>query len=165
MFSDISVIAIVFRFLNLFALLAVIAYVFKKYLLDSIKAMRAERIAQRTLLQEESDALKGAVRELDKVIEQEAAACEHLKKQVMAWRTRVERELEKQEAHKHEQAEKVAAMWREKSDNVHKEILEHKIVPHAVEQAREELERTFANQATGTQFVKEVVDQLHKSRK
>jgi len=165
MFSSASIIAVVFKILNLLVLLGVVAYIFKKYLLTSIKAAMAERIAQHTLLQEESDALKGAVRELDRVIEQEVAACEHLKKQVVAWRIRVEQELDKQQEYQQEQAARVAALWREKSENVQKEILEHKIVPHAIEAARNEFKEIFTQQTAGTQFIKDALDQLEKSEK
>ncbi|HRN78567.1 MAG TPA: hypothetical protein PLU71_04960 [Candidatus Dependentiae bacterium] len=164
MFPSSYVIAIVFRIINFIVFGVVLVYLFKKYLLDSILQMMAQKDAEKKMLHEEADALQETVKELDSMIEREARECEELKRRVIEWRKRVEQELDEQRVSRQEQAEQIRQTMATKAQHLYQQNLERAALPSALEQAREQLHEKFSEKPAGVQYIKSVVDHMKSTK-
>jgi hypothetical protein len=164
MFLSSYTVAIVFRIINFIVFGGVLVYLFKKYLFNSILSMMAQKNAEQKVLHEQADALQETVKELDIAIEREARECEELKKRVTEWRIRVEKELDEQYAYKEERAERIMHNMEKKAESLYQQNLERAALPRAIDQAREQLKKDFAENQASDQYIKKIVDDMKSTK-
>lgn len=146
-------IVITFRFINLGVIIGLILFVFKKYMLSSIKAKMYAQKALFASLQKSFHMLTRKYQLLDREINQEQQLQFELKEKIMRWRARVEEEHDQLVAQRAERNQLLAAQMKEQVKRVQEQILFKKLLPDVIEQAHKQLEQQFANEKEQEKYI------------
>ncbi len=153
---------IFFKLLNFVVLFGLILYVVKVYLMPDLRAKMAKYIAYIGGLRSSHRALKKDERMLQKAMSDDEKLQEQLKENVKRWQSVV-----------NEQRENLLREREERKDTLFKRFEDHKeqialyrtyrqVAPEAIEQARGELEKLFAQDAAQRKFIKKIMLDMRK---
>jgi hypothetical protein len=97
MFINQSLVAIIFKFINFFALMGIAAFVFKKYLkADMLTTIEQKKTDHENLLTQQKK-LERKQHDLDTLIKQETVRCQEFKAHIDEWKKVTMLEQDKQE--------------------------------------------------------------------
>lgn len=138
-------VAAVFELINCGVIVGLMVYVYKKYLLDSIRAQMNAQVKFISGLKESFHMLTRNYQLLDREIEHERQVQYELKEKVMRWRGQVE-QLREQLRHEQDERKKiVAAQAKDQIKQVKRHMIYEEVLPRALSDARAELEKKFSD--------------------
>lgn len=163
MSAEVGIIYIGFRLLNTSLLFFLVGYVFKRYILDTLKEQMREQAHQKKALLDAADALERERLRVESVAREQELEAQRLQQHVRHWRERfaiilAERVAEK-ESLTHALARK-SALQQEQS--IAGGIADH-VFTRSCAQARIELVQEFQQEAAGRAYVKTIVTFIQKS--
>lgn len=162
MFLDESGVAVLFRLINLSVFIFFVAYIFKKYLLDTIKKRITDEKQTIIDLHHKADTLVSEINSLERAIHQDERTCRELKARVVEWRAQAERVSQ-------ERAERKQAQLKTLADHVHTQV-EHlqrtrayeSILPTVIDRTHKKLQATFENEAAAHAFISQLITFMQK---
>lgn len=162
MWSYEFVISLVFRWIDLFMVLGLMAYGFWRWGMPYFKQEMADEQKSWQELQDRLDRSVQDVRILDETLRSDRQSIERLEQQVMLWRSVCE---EKQ----HELVRKwddiivqLAQKNEEKIAGMFKHAVYKKVLPEALDQVEHELKKRYDGQGQQSLFIETIIENLQK---
>lgn len=158
-----SVVAFVFRLINLAALIAVLVYLVRKYGLPELNKALAEQEQAVTDIKQQTQDLHTHAHKLDADLSAQEQLANELIRKVHAWKTQFEAQTVQHEQERErliESAHQKAAIQQQTIRQLH---LQNKVLPVAIEHAQKTLEQQFSSDQAGKQYIKSVINALERS--
>jgi type II secretory pathway component PulJ len=154
------IIRIGFRFINFAALLGLIWFLFKKYMLPYIKTQMHAQDSQETQLRAMHTLLKKDMRAVEQAIVRDQEEQEYLKERIVLWKKQVDAKFARLKSHRDLRIvllqKRLAAQIKQIQQN---QLNEH-VLPNAIKQARAQLAQQFRQTNSQEQFMKELMRSL-----
>ncbi len=153
---------IFFKLLNFVVLFGLILYVVKVYLMPDLRAQMAKYIAYIAGLRSSHRALKKDERILQKAISDDEKQQEQLKENVKRWQSVVSEQREHLLREREERKDALLKRFEDHKEQISLYRTYKQVAPEAIEQARKELKKHFAQAATQQQFIKKIIVDMRK---
>lgn len=153
---------IFFKLLNFVVLFALLAYVAKVYLMPDLRAQMAKYIAYLAGLRSSHHALKKDERKLQEAIRDDTKQQEQLKENVKRWQSVVNEQREDLLRERENRKGALLKRFEEHREQIALYRTYRQVAPEAIEQARRELEKHFAQDAAQRKFIKKIVLDMRK---
>lgn len=157
-------ISIFFRLLNFAVLFALLGYLFKQYVLPTLKAdMQAQQAVQHALEQE-----RDVLAERQTIVDKEIGAQEHVRDQLLqkiqVWQAHFNEEAHKRSIEKELLQVRLATRMQEQRNHYALEQMQRKIIPSALKNAREQLNKDFMEHPQKNQaYMSSIVNYLENA--
>ncbi len=155
-------IVILFKLLNFVVLAGLIMYVVMVYLLPDLRSQMKKYISYIAGLRSSHRTLQKDERILHKAMSEDGKEQEQLKKNVMRWRARIQEERDALLCEREDRKDALLKRFEEHKEHIALYRTYKKVVPEAIEQARQELLKRFARDAIQQQFIKKIMLDLRK---
>jgi hypothetical protein len=162
MFTEYPLVYVFFRFLNASIIVALVVYLFKRYVVDMIKEQMREKelqtknnVEQQKVLAQEEEMVR------QRAQEQELFA-QRLEKNLQTWRTYFDAQALKQAQEKGIIREKLAQKSALQQKHFVADTVADAVLVRASEQAHKELQKEFADEHKGKAYVHDIVAYLKK---
>jgi hypothetical protein len=157
-----AVVSLIFRWIDLFVIFAVIGYVFVRWVLPFF---RQEMADEQREWQGVQDRLDNAIQEslfLDHSLTKDQRTITRLESQVQQWKAL----CEKKNYEKDQQHQKILADLKQKNEQkvlgmIH-DMVYKKVVPEALEQAERDLKKKYKESDNSSHFVQKIITKLQK---
>ena len=153
---------IFFKLLNFVVLFGLILYVVKVYLMPDLRAQMAKYIAYIAGLRSSHRVLKKDERILQKAISDDEKQQEQLKENVKRWQSVVSEQREHLLREREERKDALLKRFEDHKEQISLYRTYKQVAPEAIEQARKELKKHFAQAATQQQFIKKIIVDMRK---
>ncbi|TET33958.1 hypothetical protein E3J61_03505 [Candidatus Dependentiae bacterium] len=153
---------IFFKLLNFVVLFGLILYVVKVYLMPDLRAQMAKYIAYLAGLRSSHRALKKDERKLQEAIRDDTKQQEQLKENVKRWQSVVNEQREDLLREREDRKGVLLKRFEEYKGQIALYRTYKQVAPEAIEQARRELEKRFAQDAAQRKFIKKIVLDMRK---
>jgi len=150
---DEEIIAFTFKILNFFVLVGLGVYFFKKYALQKITIGIARKESFIRGLFDRQQELEQQQYELDQTIEKEERLCLVLKGKIDLWKHRVEKKLKKEQEEQEQYRRIMYTRLKKRMEMVVTGQVKEKALQIAVDRARVELKKQFAQEKNSSQFL------------
>lgn len=157
-------IIVFFKLVNFGIILFLGAYLFKRYVVPSIRAQMQADTHMFASLQKSYHMLMRHYQLLDKEIEDDRYVQADLKQKIMRWRAHLkqkERELEDERVRR---TKRLAHLVARQEKEISTQLLYQQILPTAVNQARDQLEKEFAQESAQEQYLNRVMHKIAQGR-
>jgi hypothetical protein len=161
MISTEQIVIIVFRLINLGVVIGLLGYIFKKYVLSTIKNHIAEKNAYVRGLQEQYRSLLYQQEQGLVVAREEALVCEQLKQQVTRWKQVVEKEQQVRSEEKEERKRMFEEHRAHKEQQIALLYVKKQAIPRIIQNVEKELQQRFADEKVGRQYVQTIITRMH----
>lgn len=157
-------VAALFELINCAVLIGLIAFLFKKYLLGSIRAQMSAQVEFIGSLRESFHMLTRNYQLLDREIEHERQVQYELKEKVMRWRAQVEQLHEQVQHERDERKNMAASQAKDQIKQVKRHMIYQEVLPRALDDARAELEKKFSDPQAQKEYLAHAVTVLCSKR-
>jgi chromosome segregation ATPase len=155
---------IFFRLLNFGAFLALLRYLYIKYMVPTAQADIEADEKKVAILAQQKDAYFQQEQWVTKEIEDQRAQIAHLTKKLAQWQAAAQ---DAEQAHQQEHDRLEDALRKKavlQSEHIVQHMLERRALPQAIQELKISLTAHFAGDARGTEYVADVVDHIAKGR-
>lgn len=161
MFGE-SFITILFRLLNFAALIALFAYIFKKYMRHDIEqAIEHHRLEETNITNQiEENTLHGS--KLSEEIRQQENLCQHLIARANQWKLAFGQEQQKKQLEIHAIQQKCLERIQRQARAIERERIIQAVLPKAVEKAQAQLMQSFTQENKNRQFIDDIIAHMKK---
>jgi len=153
---------VIFRILNLAVLIFLLRYLFKKYVLESIKHAIDERHRFVRGLEEHLRAVQHQRDLIVAMIDQESGLSLQVRKRIILWGEAVVIELKMRQREKEQIMRQINAQAAQKQEALFIERAQLEVVPEALEVTRKELVREFEDPKLGAAVTSRIMAALRK---
>lgn len=153
-------IVLAFRIINFGVLIALLGYLFKKYALSTIQQRMLEKRAYVGGLQEQYRSIIYQQEQIAAIRKEEELLCQRLQQQVSMWRFAIEKERKIRLEEKEQRKDVLKERAQYKEQQIRLLYLKKQVIPHAVRQAEEELQRYFSDKQAGNQYVQQIITRM-----
>jgi len=157
MFINQSFVAIIFKFINFFAIIALACYAYKKYLKADILASIEKKETDYQYLLTQQISLENKQKDLDLLLKQETLECQDFRSKIDEWKKVVTLEQEKQEQ------DNKALMTIIKKRNIEVSLkkehrrIQNNIIDSVTADLEKSLSHDFKNSKLGTDYLNSIV--------
>lgn len=162
MFLNESGVAILFRLINFAALIALVFYVCKKYVIKTVKEQIAHKQDVVVDLRNQADTLVDDICFIDQATQQDAQMCQDLKVRVLEWRAQAERVAQESLTKKQAQIESLVGHARIQTAYLQRRNAYESILPQVIDQTRKKLEQKFENEVLAQDFMAQLIASMQK---
>lgn len=162
MFDFSLLIDILFRILNLIVLILLLRYIFKTYILESVKQKIEEWRQQMRSLEEQLLALDHQRDLVISHIDHESKLSIQVRKRVALWAEAVANELKARRREKEQIMRQINAHVLQKEQALAADQMRHAVMRQALDVAQVNLEREFADSKQGAEITSRVMATLRK---
>ena len=153
-------IANIFKIINLVLIVFVIAYVFKKYVLDTIKAQMLEEILKTHNLEQDIISNKKQVSSIKLEIEKQEKDNKIILKKIKQWADAVSQENKKLELFLDSNLVKAQERVVVQQKNLEEDVVKKRAVPLVIEQLKNIAYNKFNNKTEQEKFSEDVINYL-----
>ena len=164
MFEGETVLSIFFKLLNFGILIGLGVYVFKRYLLPSIGQEIAENQEALQQLQRNNEQLKEDQKKVEARLDEQAALCLSLGSKIERWKLAHDNHLRRQQESCQQLRQKIEKKVAVQEQNLAREMLNKKVLPGAIVQAQELLQKTYESESEGRQYILHVMKYLERGK-
>lgn len=157
MFINQNLVAIIFKFINFFALIGIGFFVYKKYLKSDISLFIEQKEADYQNLLTQQVSLEHKQRDLDLLLKQEAILWQELRLKVDEWKEVITLEQEKQEKKQNELIAIVKKRNTEIFVKKENQRMQKKVIDAVVIDLEKSLSLDFKDSATGTDYLNSIL--------
>lgn len=155
-------ITVLFRILNVIALIAVAIYFFKRYAYPTIREGQDQKAQAKRELEQEKERLAVQQSEIDDAIRAQEVQRTVLLERLKLWLDAFEHEKHVLAHERHRLAEQFSHQMAERVDRAQHERMQRLVIPQALAQARQQLRTTFANSEQGNQYLTTLITTMEK---
>lgn len=153
---------VIFRILNLAALIFLLRYLFKKYILESIKQKIDERHRFMRGLEEHLRSVQHQRDLIVAMIDQESGLSLQVRKRITLWAEVLVTELKMRRREKEQIMRQINAQAIQKQEALFIERAQLEVVPQALEATKKELAREFADPKLGAAVTSRIMAAMRK---
>ena len=162
MFAEL-LITIIFRLLNFVALMALFAYIFKKYLRKDIEeSIEHDRLAEVNLNIRIGE-MKHRSSEISEEIIKQQKLCEYLNARTNQWKTAFEKDVKRRRDQQKALDMQMTEHARQQVQAIAQERMVQAVLPKALAAAHDRLKKSFEAPDHGSVFVHNILAQMKKS--
>lgn len=154
-----------FQLINFAVIIALVVYVFKKYLFDSIRAQKRAQHAIVASLKKTFYMLMRNYQMLNREIEHEQQLQYELKERVMRWRAYVESCQEQMVNEKAERGKALSNQMSEQIVQIQQHLVYKQVLPHAMKEARAQLIKQFDDPHKQQAYMAHAIQLLKKEHR
>ena len=158
-----NIVAIIFRLLNFVGLFALFFYLFKKYALQMIIIQIGQKESILRNLFNRQQALEQEQYLLDERVTKEAQLCASLKEKVVRWRKLVDQKLAERDQERTDRIKLLSQVAHQHAENHAMNQVKKGVLSTIATQAQGVLSKRFADTKEGQEFIKPIIDFMHKS--
>ena len=162
MFVDTIVIGIFFKILNFAIIIGCTVYLFKYYAQDSLQQMRDEKEDEFKRLRAQKVDVRRHNKNLDVQLEEQQELCKRLKHNVSIWKKIVLQQKEDTKRERQVMYNQMEHIRLLQGRAITLSKLEHTVMPIALKKARQQLEKKFASEKQGQEFIKALLNDMQK---
>jgi septal ring factor EnvC (AmiA/AmiB activator) len=151
-----------FQLINLSVFIFFIWYVFKKYVVETIRKQIADKHRAMVDLQDKASALVKDIQVISQAIQHDVQICHDLKTRVVKWRARVEQIEKERDIEKQEQKQVLVEHARIQSIYLQGKNAYERILPLVIDQTHTKLEQKFEDDALAETFIAQLITFMHK---
>ncbi len=164
MIHGIKIVELVFQLLNFIVIIGLIGFLFKKYILNGIRAQMRAHESVVVSLKKSFHMLTRNYQLLDREIEHERQMQYELKQKVMRWRADVEQLHEQMTHERNERSKELKVQTEQQIKEIQKHMLYQEALPRALKKARIQLAKQFEDEKAQKEYLHHTLRDLRQKR-
>jgi len=153
-------VGVLFRLINFGVFIALLVYLFRRYVLTGIAARYAQQLLERKTLANRSTLLRKQKRELTATIEDDTWRCDQLKKQIAAWKRVVDKQDEERAKKFEVQLQEMRKRVTEQDKKLAIDTARRAILPETLETLQRELTQEFTSDAQQKEYLRKIFSSM-----
>lgn len=159
-----NLVELVFKIVNFIAIIGLLAFIFKKYLLGTLRDQMHTKELVVEKLKKAFHTITRNYQLLDREIDHEQQQQRELKDKIVRWRADIDQQHEQLAQERNERSSKLKVQMLQQIKEIQKYVLYKQVLPQAVEQARSQLAKKFDDEQQQKEYLSELMRSLCSKR-